>query len=402
MKFSYRATDDQGRHQSGTVQAASEEAALQSLDRHGLYVTVLRKEEEKAWYAIEVPFLNKVPAKDVMLFSRQLAIMFKARVSLVDALSTIGRQTRSKTFREQILKISEEVEAGTSFSEALSRHPATFSSFYVNIIKRGEALGKLSDVLEYLADYLERDQLLKSKIKGALIYPAFVIGVAFVVLTLLSIVVLPNLIGILTEGGQELPWVTQVVIAVSLWYQQWWWLFALAIVGVVVGVIAASRTQRGKTVVDQIFLRIPLLGSFLRMMYISRFGDNLSTLIAGGVPITQALEITKKVMGNQVYENIVAEAKDEVSAGNRLADAFQNHPQEFPPMFTQMMEVGEKSGALDSTLTEIVRFYRQETERSVDAFLSMLEPLLIVVLGVLVGGLMASLMLPLYQSVTQI
>jgi len=402
MKFFYQARDDKGRHQKGVIQAASQEAALQALDRHGLYVTVLREEAAKPLYAKNITFFEHVSEKEVMLFSRQLSIMFKSHVSLVDALSTIGRQMKSKVFREKLLAISDEVEAGTALSLALAKHPKVFSSFYVNIVKRGEALGKLSDVLEYLADYLEREQALKSKVKGALIYPAFVVVVAFVVLTLLSILVLPNLISILQEGDQELPIVTQVVIAVSGWYQQWWWLFAALMGGAVFGLAAAAKTKQGKPVVDSLVLKIPLFGTFLRMMYLSRFGDNLATLITGGVSIVQALEITKNVMGNRVYEKIIEEAKDQVSAGNRLTDAFQKYPKEFPAIFTQMMEVGEKSGALDSTLGEIVRFYRKETERSVDAFLAMLEPSLIVVLGLLVGGLMASLMLPLYQSVTQV
>jgi type IV pilus assembly protein PilC len=167
-------------------------------------------------------------------------------------------------------------------------------------------------------------------------------------------------------------------------------------------IVAASKTKKGKTIVDRLYLRIPVLGIFLRMMYIARFGDNLATLIVGGVSIVEALEITRKVMGNEVYEHIIAEAKDSVSGGNKLSDIFQKYPREFPIIFTQMLAVGEKSGALDATLAEIVRFYQKETERTVDAFLALLEPLLIVVLGLLVGGLMASLMLPLYQSVSSV
>jgi type IV pilus assembly protein PilC len=400
MKFLYQARDDQGRHQDGAVQAASQEAALQILDRHGLYVTVLREEKPQPLYAKRISLLDRVSGKEVMLFSRQLSIMFKARVSLVDALSTIGKQAKNRALREKLIDISEEVEAGVTLSDALAKHPKVFSSFYVNIIKRGEALGKLSDVLEYLADYLEREQALKSKIKGALIYPAFVVGVAFAVLTLLAIAVLPNLISVLEESESELPAITKAVIAASEWYQQWWWAFAALVAAFIMGIIAASKTKKGKSIVDRLYLRIPMLGKFLRMMYISRFGDNLSTLITGGVSIVEGLEITKKVMGNEVYEQIIVEAKDSVSAGNRLTDVFQKHPREFPEIFTQMMEVGEKTGSLDTTLVEVVGFYQKETEQSVDAFLAMLEPLLIVILGVLVGGLMISLMLPLYQSVS--
>jgi len=402
MKFSYHARDDQGRDQRGLVQAASEEAALQVLDRHGLYITLLREEKAKPLYARRITFFDKVSEKDVMLFSRQVSIMFKARVSLVDALSTIGKQQKSRAFREIILKISEEVEGGTNLSDALAQYPKVFSSFYVNIVKRGEALGTLSDVLQYLADYLERDHALKSKIKGALMYPAFVIIVAFGVMTLLAILVLPNLISILEQGDQELPSITTIVIAASTWYRQWWWLFALAVVGSGFGLAAATKTKQGKRVVDRLYLRVPLLNRFLKTMYITRFGDNLSTLITGGVPIVEALGITQRIVGNEVYENIIGEAKDSVAGGGRVAEVFQRYPSQFPSIFTQMMSVGEKSGSLDSTLAEIVKFYQAEMERAVEAFLSLLEPLLIVALGVIVGGLMASLMLPLYQSVGNI
>src|SRR3989338_5525489 len=400
MKFEYRAADEQGRHQEGVIQASSEQAALQVLDRHGLYITRLHELKEEPLYARRISFLDRVSEKEVMLFSRQLAIMFRSRVSLVDSLSTIGSQLKSKSFRRRISQISQDVEAGTAFSDALAKHPDIFSSFYINMVKRGETLGKLSDVLQYLADHLERDHQLKSKIKGALTYPIFVIVVAFVVITLLAILVLPNLTRILQESGADLPLITRGVIAFSNFYRQWWWLIALFVVAAVVGIFRLSKTTEGRKIVHRVMLKIPVIGNFLRMMYVSRFGENLSTLITGGVPIVEAMGITGRIVGNETYERIIQQAKDSVSQGSKVADVFERYPKEFPPTFTQMIKVGEKSGALDETLAEIVTFYRGEMNRSVDAFIALIEPLLIVLLGVLVGGVMASLMLPLYQSIT--
>ena len=400
MKFEYRAADEQGRHQEGIIQASSEQAALQVLDRHGLYITRLQEIKEEPLYARRISFLERVSEKEVMIFSRQLAIMFKSRVSLVDSLSTIGSQLKSKNFRRRIFQISQDVEAGTSFSDALSKHPDAFSSFYINMVKRGETLGKLSDVLQYLADHLEREHQLRSKIKGALTYPIFVIVIAFVVITLLTILVLPNLTQILEESGAALPLITQWVIAFSNFYRQWWRLVALLIVGAIVGIGRLSKTKGGRRVVHRALLKIPIVGGFLRLMYVSRFGENLSTLITGGVPIVESIGITGRIVGNETYERIIQRAKDSVAQGSKVADVFERYPKEFPPTFTQMIKVGEKSGALDETLAEIVKFYRGEMDRSVDAFISLIEPLLIVVLGVLVGGVMASLMLPLYQSIT--
>jgi len=221
MKFEYRAADEQGRHQEGFIQASSDQAALQVLDRHGLYITRLKESKEEPLYARRITLFDRVSESDVMLFSRQLAIMFKSRVSLVDSLTTIGSQLKSKSFKSRIFQVSQAVEAGTAFSDALAKHPDVFSSFYINMVKRGEALGKLSDVLQYLADHLEREHQLKSKIKGALTYPIFVIVVAFVVITLLAILVLPNLTRILQESGADLPLITRGVIVFSNFYRQW-------------------------------------------------------------------------------------------------------------------------------------------------------------------------------------
>lgn len=400
MKFEYRATDDQGKHQEGVIQASSEEAALQVLDRHGLYITWLKEAKEQPLYAKRISLFDRVSEKEVMLLSRQLSIMFKARVSLIDSLTTIGSQLKNKNFKAKIFQISQDVEAGTNFSDALAKHPKVFSSFFINMVKRGETLGKLSDVLQYLAEHLERDHQLKSKIKGALTYPIFVVVIAFAVITLLTLTVLPNLTKILTDSGQDLPLITKVVITISNFYRQWWWVIILGIVGAIFGVLRLAKTSDGRKIVHRATLKIPVFGAFLRMMYISRFGENLSTLIVGGVPIVEALGITGKVVGNAIYERIVQEAKDSVTQGSKVADVFERYPKQFPAIFTQMIKVGEKSGALDETLSEIVRFYRGEMDRSVDAFIALIEPVLIVVLGVLVGGVMASLMLPLYQSIS--
>lgn len=400
MKFEYRTSDEQGRHQEGIIQASSETAALQVLDRKGLYVTWLKETKQEPLFAKRIILFDRVSEKDVMLFSRQLSIMFKSRVSLVDSLTTIGAQLKSKNFKGKIFQIFQDVEAGTTFSDALAKHPKVFSSFYVNMVKRGEALGKLSDVLSYLADHLEREHQLKSKIKGAMTYPIFVVVITFVVITLLSIMVLPNLTKILEESGGELPFITQIVIAFSDFYRQWWWLVVLVLAAGVMGILRLAKTADGRKLVHLTMVKIPVIGSFLKMMYVSRFGENLSTLITGGVPIVEALGIAGKIVGNETYGRIIQQARDSVAQGSKVADVFERYPKEFPPIFTQMIKVGEKSGALDETLSEIVEFYRGEMNRSVDTFIGLIEPLLIVVLGVLVGGVMASLMLPLYQSIT--
>jgi len=374
--------------------------ALQVLDQHGVYVIFLRPAKEEPLLGKRFTFFDRVSDKDIMLFSRQLSIMFRSRVALIDALTTIGGQLERRKLKETIFQISQEVEAGTPFSEGLAKYPKIFSTFYVNMVKRGEVLGKLSEVLEYLADHLQREHELKGKIKGAMVYPLFVVGVAFAVITLMTITVLPNLTQILEESNQEIPLVTKIVIAVSNFYGQWWWLVFVIIAVGIAGILRLSKTTGGKEALDRVTLKIPVFGVFLRMMYITRFGENLSTLVKGGVPIVEALEISGRIVGNSVYARIIQQARDSVAQGSKVADVFERYPKEFAPIFTQMIKVGEKVGALDDTLEEIVEFYRGELNRSVDAFIELIEPLLIVVLGVLVGGVMAALMLPLYESIT--
>lgn len=381
----------------GLVEAASEETALGILDRKGWYVTFLQEERLGRFQVKSLSLFDNISDKDLMLFSRQLSIMFKARVPLLEALATIARQLTNRAFREKVFEVSEDVEGGMAFSRALARHPDVFSSFYVNMVKRGESLGNLSDVLGYLAEHLEREFNLKGKVRGAMVYPIFVLIVAAAVITLLTVLVLPGLTQVLEEGGQDLPAITRVVIAVSNVYGQWWWLITLLFLGAMIGAFRWAKTEQGKRFFNKLFLKIPVISRLLKMMYISRFGENLATMIAGGVHIVEALEIASKIVGNDVYEDIIREAKDSVAEGSHIADAFQKYPVYFPPVFTQMIMVGEQSGRLDSTLLDIVRFYQIELDRSVEAFLSLIEPLMIVALGVLVGGVMASLMLPLYQ-----
>ena len=401
MKFNYQIRDKQGKVQSGEIEASTKKAALQILGtRPEVFVTFLEEVATSPFYTRKIRFFERVSPKEVMLFSRQLSIMFKAKVSLIESLEAIGLQTKNQKFRESIVRISEEVEGGTAFSQALVKYPNLFSSFYVNMVKRGEALGKLSDVLEYLAEHLEREYELKSKLKTAMIYPAFVIMVAIIVVVLLLTFVIPNLAQILEANDQELPMITKFVIGSSDFVVKWGWLLAILIAAIGVGLMRYRKTSQGRHIFDKWILRAPVLGSFFRTVYVSRFGENLATLISGGVPFVQALDITSTIIGNARYEEIIEEAKREVEGGAQVSVVLKKYPREFPPIFSQMISVGEKTGQIETTLTSIVVFYRKEVDRMVDGFLSLIEPLLIVFLGVIVGGLVASVILPIYQSVS--
>jgi len=279
VKFNYQARDKTGKTQSGVIEASSREAALQLLAGHNLFVTFLESGETRPFFERNIAFFERVSLKDIMMFSRQLSVMFVSRVPLVEALQTLASQTKSKFFKEKIFRLSEEVEGGTPFSQALAKHPNVFSVFYINMVKSGEASGTLSSVLEYLADHMEREYHLVSKIRSALVYPAFIVFLAFSVLSLLMFFVIPNLSKVLEQTGQELPGVTQFVLTLASLFRGFWWIFLLALGGAVFLFFRFKKTPEGTRFLSKFYLKVPLLNSFLRMIYLSRFAEILSTLI---------------------------------------------------------------------------------------------------------------------------
>jgi len=397
MRFTYQARTKIGDVKIGVIDASSKKAAIDMLQHDGLFVTQLRKESES--FSKKYKILERISGKDVAVFSRQLAVMFKANVSLVESLRTIGGQFTNQSFREKILRISQDVEAGTSLSNAFAKYPDIFSTFFVAMIKAGEVSGNLSEQLTYLADYLEKNYYLSGKIKGAMVYPAMIIIVVVVVLFLLSYFVLPNLLSMLETSGTELPLMTQIVIAVTNFIRgPGGILMILGMVLVSVFGFRYYKSDKGKVFFDKLFLQIPVFKSLLKMIYLSRFADNLSTLISGGIPITQSLEITGNIVGNVVYKEVILKTRDGVRRGQTISSILYNYPDIFPPMFTQMILVGEQTGSLDKSLLTLVSFYQKESESAIDGMLVLIEPVLIIFLGVIVGGIVASVMMPMYQS----
>jgi type IV pilus assembly protein PilC len=399
MKFNYQARTEKGEVRSGTIEASSREGALDLLQKYGLYVTVLEETRAVPIYAKKIKIFERISTKEIVLFTRQLSIMVASKSPLVESLRILISQTQSLSFKEKILKISEDVEGGISLSRALAKHPKVFSSFFISMVRSGEAAGKLSQSLNYLAEHLEKEYRLMNKIRGAMIYPAFIIFVAIAVLILMIFLVIPNLIKVLEETGQELPILTRAIISFTNFARSWGWLFLLATIALAISAFRYRRTKQGKKAFDRIFLRLPIIGSFLKMVYLSRFAENLSTLISGGLPIAKALEITGDIVGNTVYKEIILQARDEVRRGEAISSVLNRFPKVFPPVFSQMALVGERTGTLDKSLMNLVDFYQEEVNRTVDNLVSILEPALIVFLGVVVGGLMAAILMPIYRMV---
>ncbi|MCU0653337.1 MAG: type II secretion system F family protein [Candidatus Pacebacteria bacterium] len=397
MKFNYQARTKDGQVKTGSIEAGSAQSAAEILRRDGFFVTFLGGEREKI--SQKMHFFEGVSGKEVAVFSRQLAVMFAANVSLIEALRTIGGQLSNQAFREKILKISQIVEAGSPLSAALARYSDIFSPFFIAMVRAGEVSGNLSEQFNYLADYLEKQYYLAGKIKGALIYPAVILVVMISVLFLLSYFVMPNLVSMLTGMSVELPPLTKFVINFTNFIRGIGGIILLlSMIGVVVIIMRFSRTRTGKQFFDELVLRIPAVRDLLKMLYISRFADNLSTLITGGIPITQALEITGTIVGNNVYRDVILKTCDGVRKGQTVSAVLFGYPELFPVMFSQMILVGEQTGSLDKSLKVMVAFYEKETERAIDSMLILIEPVMILVLGLIVGGVVASVMIPLYQS----
>ena len=396
MKFNYQARTQEGRVQTGVIEASSREAAITLLQKYGLYVTFLEL-TKIPFYAKKVEIFQRISRKDVVVFSRQLAIMFKSDVPVIEALQTISDQTKNQNFKEKILKIAEKVEGGTPLSVSLSSYPKIFSPFYTNIIKSGEASGKLSEVFGYLADHLEREYNFYSKAISATIYPAFVFFVFLIILILMVVFVIPQLSQVLGETGRELPNLTKMVITISNFLRRFWWVFILFFLAVGTFLFKFLRTKEGKQAVDKLILKLPLAGEFFKKIYLSRLAENLSTLISSGLPIVRALEITGEIVGNETYKTIILKTLDGVKRGEPISLIFLRYSDFFPPLFIQMTVVGERTGQLDSSLMNIVNFYQNDVERTLDSFIGLLEPILIIGLGGIVAALVISILLPIYR-----
>ncbi len=396
MKYTYQARTKEGRIESGNVEASSKDAAAALLQKYNIYVTSLK--EGKAPFAIKIKFLERASKKDLTIFSRQLAVMLDSRVPVIQSLTSLAAQISKEELREEILKISQMVEEGNPLSEAFAAYPDTFSVFYVNLIKSGEASGKISEALYYLSDHLEREADIESQLKSAMIYPIFVICVLLVVLSIVMFGVMPKLIDLLEETTSKPPLFTVIVIGFYKFLRGYGWILLVAFLSLIGFLVYYLRTVKGKKHFDRISLRIPFLNAILQKTFLIRFSESVSTLVSAGLSINKALHITGETVTNDVYKKIVADIEKNVSEGEKISSVMIRYPDHVPLFVVQMIKVGEETGKLDKTLMEIVNFYQKELKRAVDTFTALLEPILIVFLGIVVGLLAVSVLSPLYGA----
>ncbi len=401
MKFSYQARDKEGTLKTGKIEASSGEAATEVLRKRGLFITSLRKERSSflSFEKIKSKIFKGVSSKEVAIFSHQLGVMLDSRVPIVQSLLTLSSQMSNTNFKEKVLKISEAVEGGSSLSDAFSVYPEIFDNFYISLLESGEAAGKISESLHYLGDHLEREYNIKSDIKKAMLYPVLVLIVFLVAITVIVFFVIPPFSEILQEAGGEIPLITRLMFGFYEFLKNFGWVLILAFGGLIVFLIYYLKTEKGRKIYDKIIINLPFLGNFFQKIFMTRFAENLSSLIKAGIPITQALRINKKIIGNFVYQEILKETEKRVAQGEQISYVLVKYPEVIPSFVTQMVKVGEKTGRLESSLSEVVKFYQKEIQRSTETFMTLIEPILIIFLGGIVALLAVSVFGPLYGMI---
>ena len=391
--FKYKAINRDNKSVSGLVEAESESEATSLLKDKGLSISYLEEGGESSKFSF---VLGGVKVKDIVIFSRQFSVLISANVSLVQALKLLVEQTENLKFKMIISEIADDIDEGERLSDTLAKRPKVFSNFYVNVIKSGETSGKLDEVLNYLADELEKDYDMSSKIKGAMIYPAFVFSALLVVGMVMMIFVVPKLTAIITESGGELPLPTKILIGTSDFFVNFWWLVILMLIGLVLGIKTLINIPQAKKYIDFLILKAPVFGPLFQKIYIVRFARSMQTLLIGGVNITKALDIVAEVVSNEVYRDLIRQTKVEIEDGNSISTAFLAS-KEVPGMVSQMMSIGEKTGKLDFVLEKITDFYTREVDNMVANLVTLMEPIIMVTMGIAVGLMVAAIILPMYN-----
>ncbi|MFA7252772.1 MAG: type II secretion system F family protein [Candidatus Paceibacterota bacterium] len=396
MIFKYKAIDNSGQPKEGTIEAVSLEVAISSLQKRDLVLSNITPVDDKSFLERNISFFDKVSNKDIVILSRQMATLFEAQVSALRVFELLSTQSERPSLRRKLGEVASDLQAGNTISEALAKHPDVFSEFYVNMVKSGEESGKLDQTLLYLADYLDRTHEVTSKVKSALIYPAFIVFTFVAVMVLMLTVVIPKISAILTDSGQAIPIYTQIVLGISGFFVNYG---VLILIILVVGGFffwRYSRTEAGQYSIDRFKISMPAFQILYRKLYLSRIADNMNVMLLSGIPIVRGLELTAKIVDNKVFEKVLTQATEDVKTGNSISDAMMKSG-EIPGIFIQMVKIGEETGQLGNILKTLAAFYRREVINAIDALVGLIEPVMIVFLGFGVAFLLASVLIPIYN-----
>lgn len=387
--FVWEGKDRNGKNVRGEMRAAGDALVNASLRKQGILVTRIKRQTFKSG--------KKIKEKDVTLFTRQLATMMKAGVPLLQAFDIVGRGHANASVSKLLNDIRSDIETGSSLNQAFRKYPLYFDPLFCNLVSAGEQAGILDSLLDRLATYKEKILAIKGKIKAALFYPAAVVGVGFIVTAVIMIFVIPAFKSVFSSFGADLPGPTLVVMAISDFFVQWWYIiFGLLFGGLYFFFQAWKRSPRIQAVMDRLLLQAPIFGDLVRKSAIARWTRTLATMFAAGVPLVEALDSVGGASGNFVYAEATKKVQSDVSTGVSLTNAMQN-TNVFPNMVIQMVSIGEESGSLDSMLSKVADFFEAEVDDAVDALSSLLEPIIIVILGVLVGGMVVAMYLPIFK-----
>jgi type IV pilus assembly protein PilC len=397
VKFQYQARNQQGQLQVGNVEAPDKKAAVQILTGHNLYVLSIESAKQQSISERVVRAFNRVKAKDLMVFTRQLATLIESEMPLDNALQSLYRQTKNTLLKESIFGIIQDIESGLSLSQALERQKPIFSEFYVSMIRSAEVTGRLEEAMQFLADYMEKEAQWRSKMVSALIYPIILLALFIVVALVMVVVVFPKIAPVFQESGVELPFITTALLSSGQFILQWWWVFVLVLIGFVFIAIDYLKSREGRAVMSQFILVMPVFGTLFKKIYITRFARSFGVLIKGGIPMTQAIEIAADTIGNVIYRELLSAIAQGVREGAMFSQLLVQETKYFPVMVGQMAAVGESTGRLEQMMGRVASFYDEEINDTMANLGELIQPMLILVIGLLVGLLFASILLPIYN-----
>ena len=396
-KFAYSARTLNGEIQTGEIELPSRDEVMGWLNRQRLRpISINAKAKD-----INITIGTGIKTREVVIFTRQFATMINSGLPLVQSLTILAEQTENKRFQKIIGEVLQDIQSGQTLADSMRRHPKVFTELYVNMVAAGEAGGILDVILNRLAVFLEKNDALVRKIKGAMVYPAVMLIVVVLCTTILLWKVVPVFAGMFTGAGLQLPAPTRVVLALSAFLQHYMWMLVLAVIAALVAVRQYYKSDGGKLMIDRMMLRLPVLGNLLRKSAVSRFTRTLGTLVSSGVSILDGLQITARTAGNRVVHDAVMKSRASISAGATISEPLKESGV-FPPMVVQMINVGEQTGGLDEMLTKIADFYDDEVDAAVTALTSILEPIMIVVMGVVIGGIVVAMYLPMFDMINAV
>ena len=394
--FNYTAVDAEGKERSGTIDAITKDVAVAALQRRGLILSNIESSESGSVLQKRLTFFERVKNKDVVILSRQITTLFEAQVSALRAFRLLAAETQSPLLQDKLGEIANDLQGGATIADSLNKHPKVFSPFYVAMVRAGEETGKLDEAFAFLADYLDRTYEVTTKARNALIYPAFVILTFIGVMVLMLTTVIPRLSDILLETGQDIPIYTKVVISMGQFFSNYIWLLGIILVIAVVLMYRYLQTESGKNRIARARLQLPFVGDLYSKLFMSRIADSLSTTLSSGIQFVRGVEISASVVGDPAYGEVLKKIAQDIQTGLPASEAFAQYP-EFPHIMVAMIKVGEETGDLSNILKTMAKFYRREVSNAVDTLVSLIEPLMIVMLGLGVGLLLAAVLVPIYN-----